>query len=115
MTETRRSPPVTQVARDRLRDQIRRERELTDRVVAAQRRLADEKAKRDRTLTACDAKIAALADALADAMIAYIDVAGVRQERAAAVLDLPQSTIARMIRGRRAMLRQRQDASGGLV
>ena len=115
MTELRRSFPVTQIPRDRLRDQIRRERELTDRVVTAQRRLAEAKAKRDATLAACDAKIAALADALADAMIAYIDVAGVRPERAAAVLDLPRSAIARMIRGRRATLRQREEAGGGLV
>ena len=106
MTSAQGALPVTQRPRDRLRDQIRLERELTDRVLAAQRRLATEKARREATLAACDTKVRARIDDLADAMIAYVDVAAVRPERAAVVLDLPRSTVSSMIRERRAALRR---------
>ena len=112
MTSAQGALPVTQRPRDRLRDQIRLERELTDRVLAAQRRLANEKARREATLAACDTKVRARIDDLADAMIAYVDVAGVRPERAAVVLDLPRSTVSSMIRERRAALRRIEARAG---
>ena len=104
--------PVTQGPRDRLRNEIRRERELADRVLASQRRLADEKTKRDAAIAAHDSKVAARADDLADALLAYVDTARVRPERAAVVLGVPRSTIIGMIRERRAALRRIKLTSG---
>jgi hypothetical protein len=98
--------PVTQGPRDRLRDEIKRERELTDRVLAAQRRLADEKGRREAVVAASDRRVAARVDDFSDALIVYIDSAGVRPERAATVLALPKSAITSMIRERRAALRR---------
>ena len=100
------SLPVTQRPRDRLRDQIKLEREFADRVLTAHRRLAAENARRDAALAACDTRIRARTDDLADAMIAYIDMAGVRPDRAATVLGLPRTTVLSMIRERRAALRR---------
>jgi hypothetical protein len=100
--------PVTQQPRDRLRHQIKLERVMTDRVLAAQRRLAAEKSNRASTIAACDAKVRARADDLADAMIAYLDRAGVRPERAAVVLGLPTSLVTGIIRERRATLRRNE-------
>jgi hypothetical protein len=106
MPTARSSLPVTQRPRDRLRDQLRLERALTYRVLAAQRRLVAENARRDATLAACESRVRARIDDLADAMIAYIDTAGVRPERAATVLGLPRSRVSSMIRERRAALRR---------
>jgi predicted XRE-type DNA-binding protein len=112
LSTARSSLPVTQRPRDRLRDQIRLERALTERVLAAQQRLAAENARRDAALTACDMRVRARIDDLADAMIAYIDTAGVRPERAATVLGLPRSTVSSMIRERRAALRRIDTRTG---
>lgn len=77
--------PLSQGARDRLRVQVRRERELASRVLAAEERLSDAIAKRDAALATQDTVIAARSDDVADALIAYVDDAGVGLERAAII------------------------------
>jgi hypothetical protein len=84
---------------------MRRERELSERILAAHRQLTTEKARKAAAIATADARIAKSADRLADALIAYTETAGVRPDRAAVVLDLPKSTVMGMIRERRAALR----------
>ena len=98
--------PVTVGPRERLRNEIKRERELTDRLLAAHRRLANDTAKKDAAIAAADARIAASTTHLADALIAYTDGAGVRPDRAAVVLGIPKSAVVGMIRERRAAIRR---------
>lgn len=93
--------PLTQAARDRLRAQVRREQELAARVLAAESRLASAHAKRDTVLAAQDKVIAARRDDVADALIAYVDDAGVGLERAAIILGRSRGELARNIRERR--------------
>jgi hypothetical protein len=98
--------PITVGPRDRLRREMRRERELTERILAAHRRLSAERAKKDVAIAAADARIATSAVRLADALIAYTDTAGVRPDRAAVVLGVPKASVVSMIRERRATLRR---------
>lgn len=93
--------PLTQGARDRLREQVRRERELATRVLAAEARLSDAVAKRDALLVAQDKVIASRRDDVADALIAYVNDAGVSLDRAAIIFGRSRSELARTIRERR--------------
>lgn len=93
--------PLTQAARDRLRAQVRREQDLAARVLAAEGRLADAIAKRDAVLAARENVIAGKRDEVADALIAYVDDAGVGLERAALILGRSRSELARTVRERR--------------
>lgn len=93
--------PFSQAARDRLRAQMRREPELADRVLSAEARLANAIAKRDALVAAQDELVAARRDDVADALIAYLDGAGVTVERAAVIFDRPGNTLARLVRERR--------------
>lgn len=93
--------PLSQAARDRLRAQVRREQELARRVVSAEARLADAIAKRDAVLATHDKVIAAREDDIADALIAYVDDAGVGLDRAAIIFGRSRSELARLVRKRR--------------
>lgn len=93
--------PLTQAARDRLRAQVRREQDLAARVLATEARLADAVAKRDQLLAAQEKVIAAKRDDVADALITYVDDAGVGLERAAIILGRSRSELARIVRERR--------------
>ncbi len=93
--------PLTQAARDRLRTQVRREQELAARVLAAEARLSDAHAKRDAALAAQDRIIATRRDDVADALIAYVDDAGVGLERAAIILGRSRTELTRIVRERR--------------
>jgi hypothetical protein len=95
------SVPLSQAARDRLRAQVRRERELAARVLAAEGRLADAIARRDAVLAAQDGIIAARRDDVADALISYVDEAGVGVERAAIILGRSRGELSRTVRERR--------------
>jgi hypothetical protein len=86
---------------------MRRERELSERILTAHRQLTTETARKAAAIAAADARIAKSADRLADALIAYTETAGVRPDRAAVVLDIPKSVVVGMIRERRAALRRK--------
>lgn len=98
--------PLTQPARDRLREQARREQELAAGVLAAQDRLARQIRKRDAMLAAQARAITEREAAVADALIIYLDQAGVGLDRAAAVLDRPKNELARIVRDRKATCRR---------
>jgi predicted XRE-type DNA-binding protein len=89
-----------------MRQAMRRERELTERLLSAYRNYTNEHAKKDATVAAADARIAACTQRLADALIAYTEGAGVRPDRAAVVLGVPRSRVTSMMRERRAALRR---------
>lgn len=93
--------PVTQAARDRLRAQLRREQQLSARVFAAERRLSDAIAKRDAVLDAQDKLINRRRDDVADALITYVDDAGMGLERAAIILGRSCGELRRTVRERR--------------
>lgn len=93
--------PLTQAARDRLRAQVRREQELAARVLAAEERLADAIAKRDAVLIAQEKVIEGKRGDVADALIAYVENAGVGVERAAIILGRSRGELSRIIRSRR--------------
>lgn len=103
--------PLTQAARDRLRDQIRREQDLSARVLAAERRLTDAIAKRDAALGGHETVIASRRDDVADALIAYVDHAGVGVERAAIILGRSRTELARIVRERRHATKLRRSRS----
>jgi hypothetical protein len=100
------TPPLAQTARDRIRAQARREQELAARVIAAESRLDAERAKRACVLAARDRAVASRQDAVADALIAYVDEAGVRIERAAVIVGQKPADVARLVNARRAALRR---------
>lgn len=93
--------PLTQSARDRLRAQVRREQELAARVQVAEARLAAEIHKRDAILTGHERVISERRDDVADALITYVDEAGVGLERAAIILGRSRSELTRVVRERR--------------
>lgn len=99
--------PLTQAARDRLREQVRREKELASRVVMAESRLADAIAKRDAVLSAQDEILNRRRDDVADALIAYLNDAGVGLDRAAIIFGRSRSELARIVRERRVATRAR--------
>jgi hypothetical protein len=104
--------PLSQAARDRLRTQARREQDLAARVAAAEARLAAERRRRHDTLASLDSAIARRSDQVADALIAYIDSAGVGLERAAMILGRSKAELAKTVRDRRATLRAQARADG---
>jgi hypothetical protein len=93
--------PVTQQARDRLREQARREQHLAGAVLAAQARAEIAIRKRDAAIAAHDRSVAERQGAVADALITYLDQAGIGLDRASAVLDRPSAELAHMIRDRK--------------
>lgn len=93
--------PMTQAARDRLREQARREQDLATRVLQAESRLTVERAKRDAALAAHERAISRRANELADALIDYLEQAGVGLERAALIFERSRSELARIVRNRR--------------
>jgi hypothetical protein len=99
--------PLTQGARDRLREQVRREKELASRVVMAESRLADAIAKRAAVLSAQDEILDRRRDDVADALIAYLNDAGVGLDRAAIIFGRSRSELARIVRERRVATRNR--------
>ena len=101
--------PLTQAARDRLREQVRREKELASRVVMAESRLADAIAKRDAVLSAQDEILNRRRDDVADALIAYLNDAGVGLDRAAIIFGRSRSELARIVRERRVATRNRAE------
>jgi hypothetical protein len=105
--------PLTQAARDRLREQVRREQDLAAGVLNAEARLAAEIAKRDAAIAAHNSAVAGRADAVADAVIDYLEQAGVGLERAAIVLGRPTPELARMVRERRQQRRATPRRHGG--
>jgi hypothetical protein len=94
------APPID-TARDRLRAQIRREQELADAVLAAEARLHSAIAKADALLAAQQRVIDERRDCVADALIAYVDEAGVGLDRAAIILGRPKQELARILKSRR--------------
>lgn len=109
--------PVSQAARDRLRAQGRREQDLAARVIAAEARLTAEISKRDALVTARDRVVDNRRDGVADALIAYVEEAGMGIERAALILGREKSEVARLVHARRAVLRHERetDAKSGLA
>src|SRR3954453_6767440 len=103
--------PITQAARDRLREQARREQELANRVLQAESRLTVEQGRRDAALAAHERLITRRPDEVADALIDYLEQAGVGLERAAAVFGRSRAELARVVRSRRRS--RRQPASRG--
>jgi hypothetical protein len=93
--------PLTQAARDRLREQVRREQELATDVLAAEARLAAQVDKRGAVIAAQDRLVAGRADDVADALISYVDESGVGVERAAIILNRSRNELARIVRERR--------------
>jgi hypothetical protein len=92
---------LTQTARDRLREQVRREQELAADVLAAEARLAAQIDKRDAAIAAHDRLVATRRDDVADALISYVDESGVGVERAAIILNRSRNELARIVRERR--------------
>ena len=92
---------LTQAARDRLREQVRREQELAARVLAAEGKLTTEIHKRDAILAEHDLVVAARRAEVADALISYIEESGVGLDRAALILGHPKPYLARLVRDRR--------------
>lgn len=103
--------PVSQAARDRLRSQARREQDLAARVIAAETRLAGEITKRDALVAARDRIVDKRRADVADALIAYVDAAGVGIERAALILGREKSQLARLVHDRRAALRRDRETA----
>jgi hypothetical protein len=93
--------PPTEAARDRLRAQVRREQELADGVLAAEARLHNAIAKADALLAAQQRVIDERRNDVADALIAYVDEAGVGLDRAAIILGRPKQDLARILKRRR--------------
>lgn len=87
--------------RDRLRDQARLERDLAARVIAASDRLSVATERRDVLVAEQDALVAKRRDEVAEALIGYLDLAGVGVERAAIILDRPKNEIVALVRRRR--------------
>jgi hypothetical protein len=97
--------PVSQTARDRLRSQARRERELAARVAAAESRLTVERRRRRDAITDLDRAVARREAEVADALVNYVDADGVGIDRAAIILGRARNAVAKTVRTRRAELR----------
>lgn len=97
--------PIARSARDRVRDQARREQQLAARVLLAEERLEAERRRRADAISALDRAVERRTVDVADALIAYVDSAGLGLARAAIILDRPQAELARLLRQRRADLR----------
>jgi hypothetical protein len=93
--------PLTQAARDRLREQVRREQELATDVLAAEARLASQIDKREAVIAVQDRVVADRTNDVADALITYVDQSGVGVERAAIILGRSRNELARIVRERR--------------
>lgn len=118
MTESTRTAgrparPLTRDARERLREQTRRERSLAARVLAAESRLAAEAQRREAAMAAHDRAVARRAECVADALIEYIQAAGVGVERAAMILGRSKASVAKTVRERRAALRASGESTNG--
>lgn len=105
--------PLTQAARDRLREQARHEQDLAAGVLRAEARLAAEVAKRDAAIKAHDQIVVKRTGDVADTVIDYIEQAGVSVERAAIILDRPSNELTRMVRERRRQHRAERRTGGG--
>jgi hypothetical protein len=92
---------------------VRREQDLAAGVLNAEVRLAAEIAKRDAAIAAHNTAVASRADAVADAVIDYLEQAGVGLERAGIVLGHPKPDLARMVRERRQQRRATPRRQGG--
>ncbi len=104
--------PITQAARDRLREQARREQELATRVLQAESRLTAGRAKRDATLAEHDRVINRRTEEVADALIDYLEQAGVGLDRAAMIFGRPRNELARIVRDRRRSRRRTASPDG---
>ena len=89
---------LSQAVRERLREQSRREQELAAIVLGADARLTAETSRRDALVAERDRVVASRRDDLAEALVAYLDGAGVGLERAALILDRPKAVLARLVR-----------------
>jgi hypothetical protein len=98
--------PLIQSTRDRLRTQVKLERELATRVIAAQSRLSSAVEKRDAAVAEQQAVVDRHRDAVADALIQYVEQARVGIERISIVLGAPRPELARLIRERRSAMRR---------
>lgn len=95
------APTLAKAVRDRLRDQAKLERDLAARVIAAADRLDAAAERRDALVEEQDAAVSKRRDDVADALISYLDLAGVGVERAAIILDQPKNEIIALVRRRR--------------
>jgi hypothetical protein len=96
--------PQQQSTSNRLRDQVRLERDLAAQVLAAEDRLAAATERADAIIAAQAQIVASHQDKVADALINYVNHAGVGIERAAIILDRPKRELAREIRERRSRM-----------
>jgi hypothetical protein len=103
--------PAVETARDRIRAQVRREQELADAVLAAETRLHTAIAKADTLLAAQQRVIDERRNEVADALIAYVDEAGVGLDRAAIILGRPKQELARTLKLRRKPAERAQHAA----
>lgn len=97
---------LTRSTGDRLNEQIRHERALAAGVLAAEARLAGAVEKMTAVIAEQRGAVAECRDEVADAVIAYVDQAGVGIDRVAVILDRPRDELARLVRARRAAVRQ---------
>ena len=98
--------PLTQSARDRLREQQRREQDLAAGVIAAERRLAAEIARRDAALEQYERRIDLRQDEMAEAVVRYTREPGVGLDRAAIVLGRSRRELAHLVRRHAAAARE---------
>lgn len=94
--------PMIETVRDRLRAQVRREQQFAARVLAAEARLAGEESKRNAVLAVHNCAVAERRHAVADALIDYMEQAGVSVDRAALIFGRTKQDIVRLVRERRA-------------
>jgi hypothetical protein len=99
--------PLTFEARERLRDQQRQEASQLETVLAAQRRLATEREKADRTIEKAEHGVAARQTDADSAVAGLVETSGVT--RAAVLLGRSEAELARLARSER----RRSTTKGG--
>jgi hypothetical protein len=99
--------PQTFEARERLRDQQRQEAGRLEAVLAAQRRLATERAKADRAIAKAELGVAAKQADVDRAVVSLVETSGLA--RASALLARSESELARL----RAEYRRASNGKGG--
>ena len=93
--------PLARAARDRLKAQVQRERELAEAVLAAETRLGEAIAKSDAIVAAQQRVIAGRRAEVAQALSQYVNEAGLGLDRAAIILGRTKADLARSIRDAR--------------
>jgi hypothetical protein len=104
--------PQTFEARARLRDQQRQEASRLDAVLAAQRRLATERAKADRAIAKAELGVAAKQGDVDRAVVSLVETSGL--PRASALLARSESELARLRAEYRRASNGKRDRQAGM-